>query len=448
MNCNYKKQGGYIALMATIIISLILLVMAVKSSSSGWTARFNVLGTELKEQASALAEGCGEQALASLLTNPSYGGNVDIMAGNGSCHIFPIQLNFPVAGLVTIKTQAVVKDSYANLDMAMNMNDIHFGSIPTAPTTGTIFVTTHVTNDSSGNKQANNFTMSVSANPSSTFDGSESGVIVTVQPGLYNVSGNIFSDYSISTGSGCSGNIMAGEIKFCTITYDDITTTLTVLANVVNNNGGTIQPKDIPLFIDGVAVTLGIPNVVNPSTHTVSATTPLSAVFSPPIIYAVSPWGYDCSASGSITMTLGQNKTCIINFDDPAPPAPSCADTVMVLDRTGSMNSDLGNEKIAANSLVDLYAGVLPPALPPELGVASFGGLDGSSASVPALGQLTTIYTNTKSAITSMMANTSSVGTNLAAAINSANNELNSSRHIAGKKKVIIIVSDGDPDKP
>ena len=430
--------------------------MAVKSSSSGWAARFNVLGTEFKEQANALAEGCGEQALASLLTNPGYGGDTDITTDNGSCHIFPVQLNFPVTGLVTIKTQAVVKDSYANIDMAMNMNDIHFGSIPTAPTTGTIFVTTHVVNDSSGSKQANNFTMSVSANPSSTFDGSESGVIVTVQPGLYNVSGNVFSDYSIDTGSGCSGSISAGEIKFCTITYDDITTTLTLLANVINNNGGGVAPKDIPLFIDGVAVNLGVINVVTPGTHVASATTPSSSIFSPPISYAVSPWGYDCSASGDITVTLGQNKTCIINFDDPAPPAPSCADTVMMLDRTGSMGgpsttvgTDLYNEKIAANALVSLYASVELPALPPLIGVGVFGdGTDPQGVS-PAriIGSLSTNYSSLNTAIADWLSrNNSGIYTNLQSAINAAKTELMSVND--GKKKVIILVSDGDPNRP
>lgn len=118
------------ALMATIVISLVLLVMVVEESSSGWFSRFNILGTEAKEQANALAEGCAEQALATLLTNPSYIGDATTTTADGTCHIFPIQLNFPVMGLVTIKTQAVVRESYANLDMAMEMNDIHLNSIP------------------------------------------------------------------------------------------------------------------------------------------------------------------------------------------------------------------------------------------------------------------------------------------------------------------------------
>lgn len=243
-----------------------------------------------------MAEGCADQALSTVLTDPTYIGDVDSTTTGGTCHVFPIQLNFPIAGLVTIKTQAVVRGSYANLDMSMNMNQIHLGSIPTAPSTGTLFITTHVINDSSGTKQAGDFTVNVSANPSSLSAGSEDGTVVIVQPGAYSVTENPFVNYSTSATSDCSGNIIAGEIKFCTITNDDITTTLSVIANVVNDNAGTKQPIDFPLFIDGAPVTLGQRVTVSAGTHTVSATT-LSG-------YAVSPWGYDCSAGGNVTMAL------------------------------------------------------------------------------------------------------------------------------------------------
>lgn len=434
--------------MATIIISLILLVMTVEEGSSGWYARFNILGTEAKEQATSLAEGCAEQAMAKLLTDPTYTGGATTTTSIGTCHIFPIQLNFPVAGLVTIKTQAVVRESYANLDMAMNMNDIHFGNIPTAPTTGTLFITTHVINDSTGTQLAGNFTMSVSANPNSTFPGTESGTAVIVQPGAYSVSEvSVLPNYTKSATTNCSGTITAGAIKFCTITYDDITTTLTVIANVVNDNGATNLPTDFPLFIDGNPVTLGARTTVTAGAHTVSATTLPG--------YAVSPWGYDCATSGNITMTLGQNKTCIINFNDLPPPAPTCADTVMILDRTGSMsNTDLSNERSAANALVNLYASVLPPATPPQIGVGSIGGLYGNTQAQvpgsgnPVVGWLTTTYSTITNAVNQMTNSNSSVGSDLSAGITVASDELNSVRHIPGKQKVIIIVSDGDPNEP
>lgn len=122
-----RANGGYVALMATIIISLILLVMTVEEGASGWHARFNILGTEAKEQADALAEGCANQALVAIVTDPSYGGDATTTTTGGTCHVFPIQFNTPTAGFVTIKTQAEVRDSYANLQIVGTMNDIRAG---------------------------------------------------------------------------------------------------------------------------------------------------------------------------------------------------------------------------------------------------------------------------------------------------------------------------------
>ena len=133
-------------------------------------------------------------------------------------------------------------------------------------------------------------------------------------------------------------------------------TRLTILVNVTNDNGGTLTYNDFPVAIDGVSVTPGTERDVTPGAHTVSATGVAG--------YTASPWGFQCSGGGSITVNEGERKTCIINFDDNLPPAPSCADTVMILDRTGSMSSaDLTNERVAAHALTDLYAGVLPPSL-------------------------------------------------------------------------------------
>lgn len=67
-----KNNGGYIALMATIIISAILLIMVTQESFSGWHARFNVLGTEQKEQAIALSDGCINQAITGLVAGLPY----------------------------------------------------------------------------------------------------------------------------------------------------------------------------------------------------------------------------------------------------------------------------------------------------------------------------------------------------------------------------------------
>ena len=119
--------------MATIIISLVLLVMIVHEGFAGWMTRFVVLGTEAKEQANALAEGCADQALASLITDTAYLGNTTSVTPAGTCKTFAIDPSQLAAGVVTIKTQAVVRDAFANLELLQSVNSIHLGSIPTAP---------------------------------------------------------------------------------------------------------------------------------------------------------------------------------------------------------------------------------------------------------------------------------------------------------------------------
>ena len=89
------------------------------------------------------------------------------------------------------------------------------------------------------------------------------------------------------------------------------TTTLTVTKVVVNDDGGTKQVADFPLFVtkDGVATAVesGIANEVSAGTYTVSETNAsgYSALFS-----------NDCDASGSVTILPGDHKTCIITNDD------------------------------------------------------------------------------------------------------------------------------------
>ncbi len=150
--------------------------------------------------------------------------------------------------------------------------------------------------------------------------------------------------------------------------------------------------------------------------------------------------------TGTVTNAGGSNPCNIIVTVTPPPPAPSCADTMMVFDRSGSLsNSDLSNERNAGTSLTNLYAGV---SSLPKIGAGSAGGLDGSDASVPVNGQLTTAYNTILSLINTITASNSSVGSNLGEEINVGANELNSVRHTSGKQKVLIFVSDGLPNQP
>ncbi|MEI7719589.1 MAG: hypothetical protein WCI89_00005, partial [bacterium] len=104
-------NGGYIALMTTIIISMALLVMVAQEGFAGWHARFNVLGTEAKEQATALADGCADQALMLVITGFSYSSSTTLTLPSGTCSIAPMDTSSK--GFVTIRSQAQVRGSYA-----------------------------------------------------------------------------------------------------------------------------------------------------------------------------------------------------------------------------------------------------------------------------------------------------------------------------------------------
>lgn len=132
-------------------------------------------------------------------------------------------------------------------------------------------------------------------------------------------------------------------------------------------------------------------------------------------------------------------------------PPPACADTLMMLDRTGSMSSsDLSNERAAATALLNLYKAVVPP---PQAAVGSFGAypnqaLPAGAAGVPVTGQLGTNYPNLTTTVNNITGSNSGVGSDLGAAINAGNTELNSARHRAGYQKVMVMISDGVPTEP
>ncbi|PJC53265.1 MAG: hypothetical protein CO029_03700, partial [Candidatus Magasanikbacteria bacterium CG_4_9_14_0_2_um_filter_41_10] len=132
------------------------------------------------------------------------------------------------------------------------------------------------------------------------------------------------------TGSGdCSGTIVAGETKTCTITNDDIAPQLIVNKIVVNDSGGAKVISEFPLFIDGGSVTSGVVSTTSIGSHTVSETSDF---------HYMSVIGGDCATDGTITLALGDVKTCTITNDDIAAsgslyhytPVPPLIDVVKV----------------------------------------------------------------------------------------------------------------------
>ncbi|MBV7328370.1 hypothetical protein KFU94_08940 [Chloroflexi bacterium TSY] len=100
-------------------------------------------------------------------------------------------------------------------------------------------------------------------------------------------------------------NVEEGETLRCTFTNS--IPTLTVTKIVTNDNGGTLTVGEVPLFVDGNAVTSGVATTVTVGTHVVTETNPIGYT---------ATFGGDCDESGNVTLAADENKVCIIYNDD------------------------------------------------------------------------------------------------------------------------------------
>ncbi|HBK34670.1 TPA: hypothetical protein DDZ01_01590 [Candidatus Uhrbacteria bacterium] len=181
------------------------------------------------------------------------------------------------------------------------------------PLTATLHVIKTVINDNGGTAVASDFTLNVTGTnvSPSAFAGSGAGVDVTLDAGAYSVTEPVVPAGYLQTGSGnCSGTILAGETKTCTITNNDIAPQLIVNKIIINDNGRTKVIADFPLFVDSGSVTSGVANTFTIGSHTVSET---------PNSNYTSVIGGDCATDGTITLALGDIKTCTVTNNDIAP---------------------------------------------------------------------------------------------------------------------------------
>jgi hypothetical protein len=384
-------QHGYIALMSAVIISLILTGMTFSLSGSGYFSRYNVLNSEYKRVSLGLAESCVNSALMKISQDYMYmpaamGDSVNV--GTQNCLIKSVTYGPEIAGrkAAYIAAQADYQGAFSNIKVSATIASTTYSNASRA----TLYVIVHVVNDSGGTKQASDITLEVFSGlnpaPAGPFQGSESGTVFTLNasPSVSITIPPLVGYTQAPLPPECTSAISAGQTKTCVVTYNDNSNTanITVIANIKNNDGGTKGPSDFKLYLNGAEVVPGQSYVRAPGTYVVSG----SSVSG----YNSSPWGYDCDSGGNVTLASGDSKTCKINYDDITPPAPACADTVVMIDRTGSLStSDLAAERAATKGLLDLYAKIPNP---PQVGIGRFGGASGSNADIIPGGELTVNY--------------------------------------------------------
>ncbi|PIP17182.1 MAG: hypothetical protein COX44_01285, partial [Candidatus Portnoybacteria bacterium CG23_combo_of_CG06-09_8_20_14_all_37_13] len=148
----------------------------------------------------------------------------------------------------------------------------------------------------------------------------------TTTAGRHTISEDPLTGYTPSAwNTDCAGDgtitLLPGENKTCDITNDDIAPTITLIKNVINDNGGTAGENDFGLTIGDTSVNSG-------ETLEVDANTPYA--LNETLLYGYSfveitgdekcPSGLGGGElGGTIPLDEGENITCIITNDDVAP---------------------------------------------------------------------------------------------------------------------------------
>ncbi|MBI4160700.1 MAG: hypothetical protein HY506_02220 [Candidatus Yanofskybacteria bacterium] len=123
----FANNDGFIALISSIIIAVLLMAITFALGFSGFFSRVNVLDVEFKERSIALAEACADTAIISLQADPSYvpvaPPGDPIPVGSETCHIWSIG---PVGSWPKIvKVQGIYpssanKKSYTNFQIVVS----------------------------------------------------------------------------------------------------------------------------------------------------------------------------------------------------------------------------------------------------------------------------------------------------------------------------------------
>ena len=205
---------------------------------------------------------------------------------------------------------SITGDCAANGTVTLNPGDNKTCTITNDDIAPRLTLVKTVTNDDGGSLQVSQVPLFVDGNAVT------SGVSTSLSAGAHIASETNQAGYTASVwGGDCAADgsitLNPGDVKTCTINNNDIAPKLTLVKTVVNDDGGSLTVAQVPLFVDGNAVTSGIASTLAAGAHVASETNQAG--------YTASVWGGDCAANGSITLLPGDNKTCTITNDDIAP---------------------------------------------------------------------------------------------------------------------------------
>ncbi|MEA1929662.1 MAG: hypothetical protein U9M92_02145 [Patescibacteria group bacterium] len=186
------------------------------------------------------------------------------------------------------------------------------------PRTATVTVIKEIVNDNGGDNVIDDFQLYVDNGTVAT--PVTSGVSTLVVDGDYIVSETGVSGYVASFSGDCDANgrlmLMPGDNKTCTITNNDLPANITLIKEVINDDGGQDDPTQFRLLVDGnlvpnntsVAVDSNVAHTIDednrPGYHFVSIT---GSPECPDVL------------GGTATLDEGKVITCTITNDDDYP---------------------------------------------------------------------------------------------------------------------------------
>lgn len=141
--------------------------------------------------------------------------------------------------------------------------------------------------------------------------------------------------YSIipDSDSGTTGaqiNVSGGGTVDVFVVNRQQASSLTLVKTVVNDNGGTAVADDFQAFINSNPVPWSTPQTLTAGSYTASEDVVPG--------YTASAWGEDCAADGTVSLALGEHKTCTVTNDDQA--GTLIVKKIVVNDNGGTLEAD------------------------------------------------------------------------------------------------------------
>jgi choice-of-anchor A domain-containing protein len=209
----------------------------------------------------------------------------------------------------------------------------------------------HVVNDDGGTASRQDWTLNADGpTPISGTSGSGAVTVAPVDPGSYDLSetdgppGYDASSWVCTGGGSQTGSTVtleSGDSAVCTITNDDEPAHLTLVKQVVNDDGGTATPQDWTLGADGPTLISGVSGSAPVTDAQVPAGTYEIFESDGPPGYAVTSLTCDGGTVDGATVTVanGESATCtLVNDDTPAPVATLTLVKQVINDDGGTAN--------------------------------------------------------------------------------------------------------------